>query len=461
MSHTTSHKEKQKHIEPAVEKNIHEGHEPTPEHAETRTPSWFSRDIPTSAGGSLADRYRTARPESNLIMETPGPEAYEAYRRRLDEKFTQAQRIYDVPQEPAVAQRRPTLPLGDIHGRRRLYEQEQRVHIGQNASLQKSGVPWSRLAGLGTIAIVIGSVSGFGFANVDRISGFFHKSVNSAQLALASVTSVGNSEPAATKNETMIQKKTVSIAALDVNDVRGALNSMIPLMLSAQAADGADPVALKIMGVPQDAYLTAGVETTKGNWLLKPADIAGVKLVVPQSGAQQFNMEVAAVEEKTGALAAPIKAINVQLDGVTADAVPAVPLTLTGDGKSELAVANVAATIAPANAPPETAVIKLDEASAIPAASLEASDLISKGDGLLNSGDIASARQFYLRASAMGDAKGAYGVGRTYDPQVFAALNVQGLKPDPAKAADWYQKAVDGGVAAAKNALSGLQTAQP
>jgi hypothetical protein len=93
MSHTTSHKEKQKHIEPAVEKNIHEGHEPTPEHAETRTPSWFSRDIPTSAGGSLADRYRTARPESNLIMETPGPEAYEAYRRRLDEKFTQAQRI--------------------------------------------------------------------------------------------------------------------------------------------------------------------------------------------------------------------------------------------------------------------------------------------------------------------------------------------------------------------------------
>jgi hypothetical protein len=322
-------------------------------------------------------------------------------------------------------------------------------------------VPWSRLAGLGTIAIVIGSVSGFGFANVDRISGFFHKSVNSAQLALASVTSVGNSEPAATKNETMIQKKTVSIAALDVNDVRGALNSMIPLMLSAQAADGADPVALKIMGVPQDAYLTAGVETTKGNWLLKPADIAGVKLVVPQSGAQQFNMEVAAVEEKTGALAAPIKAINVQLDGVTADAVPAVPLTLTGDGKSELAVANVAATIAPANAPPETAVIKLDEASAIPAASLEASDLISKGDGLLNSGDIASARQFYLRASAMGDAKGAYGVGRTYDPQVFAALNVQGLKPDPAKAADWYQKAVDGGVAAAKNALSGLQTAQP
>jgi hypothetical protein len=461
MSHTGSRQEKSKHVEPNIEKEVGEGHESTHEIVETKTPSWFSRDMSTNTGEALADRYRAARPESSLIVETPGPEAYEAYRRRLDEKFTQAQRIYDVPQEPAVTQRRPTLPLGDIHGRRRLYEQEQRVHIEQNASRQKSGVPWSRLAGLGAVAVVIGSVSGFGFANADRISGLFHNSVNSAQLALASVNSVGSSDPATIKNETVIKRKTVSIAALDVNDVRGTLNSMIPLMLSAQAADGAEPVALKIMGVPQDAYLTAGVETTKGNWLIKPADIASVKLVVPQSGAQQFNMEVAAVEEKTGALAAPIKAINVQLDGVTAAAVPALPLTQTGDGKSELAVANVAATIAPANSPPETAIVKLDEASAIPAASPEASELISKGDGLLNSGDIASARQFYLRASAMGDAKGSYGVGRTYDPQVFAALNVQGLKPDPAKAADWYQKAADGGVAAAKNALSGLQTSQP
>jgi TPR repeat protein len=150
----------------------------------------------------------------------------------------------------------------------------------------------------------------------------------------------------------------------------------------------------------------------------------------------------------------------VQLD----TAKPAVPATLTqtGDGKSELADAgNVAATIAPANAPPETALIKVDEASAIPTAIPQAAELITKADGLLNSGDIASARQFYLRANEMGDAKGAFGVGRTYDPVVFTALNVQGLKPDPTKAAEWYKKAVAGGVTAAKTALEGLQVAQP
>jgi hypothetical protein len=131
---------------------------------------------------------------------------------------------------------------------------------------------------------------------------------------------------------------------------------------------------------------------------------------------------------------------------------------LTGDGKSELANAdNVAATIEPASAPPDTAVIKSAEASAIPEALPEAGDMITKADGLLNSGDIASARQFYLKANELGDPNGAFGVGRTYDPLVFTALNVQGLKPDPVKAAEWYQKALDGGVGAAKNALASLK----
>jgi hypothetical protein len=453
MSHTVARQQKNKQVEPEFE-NEDTALDPGTEQKETHTPSWFSRDLSATAGEALADQYRATRPVSNLIVETLGPEAYAAYRKQLEDKFSQAQTPYDASQQPFVTQHRPTLPLSDIHGRRRLHEQEQRVHRVHNLPKQKSHVPWGKIAGFSMIAILIGGVGGFGFSKGDQLQGLFQSSVSHARLAFAGLLG-STSKASGVNNVTTIQKKTVATASLEVNDVRGTLNSMIPLMLNAQAADGAHPVVLKVMGLPQDAYLTAGTETTKGNWLLKPSDIAGVKLVVPQSSATQFNMEIAAVEEASGVLAAPVKAMNVQLDGVFA---PAVPLTQTAEGKTELASTPVAATIAPANAQPETASI---QANAIPAANPEASDLISKADGLLNGGDIASARQYYLQADKLGDMNGAYGVGRTYDPQVFAALNVQGLKPDAAKAADWYKRAVDGGVAAAKNALSGLQTAQP
>jgi hypothetical protein len=452
MSHIQARQEKPKETEEEVKSTEVE---PSPEKVDVKTPSWFTFDLSAQAGEALAERYNASRSESQLVIETPGPEAYEVYRRQLDEKFTQSQRLFEAPQQSV---RRPTLPLSDIHGRRRLYEQEQRAYIVQTRS-QKSHLPWGRILGFGLLSIIIGGTAGFGFANRDSLPGLFNNTTN-AQVAMAGLTP-GTETAAPHINQTTIQKKTVAIASLDVNDVRGTLNSMIPLMLTAQSADINDPVAVKIMGLPKDAYLTAGVETTEGNWLVKTPDLASLKMVVPQSTISQFDIEVAAVEERTGVLAAPIKAMSVQLDDVAAASEPAAPLTQIGEGKTEIALPDVASTIAPANAMPDGVSIKTNEASIIPEASPEARQLISKADGLLNSGDIASARQFYLKASELGDANGAYGVGRTYDPQVFAALNVQGLKPDPTKAADWYQKALDGGVRAAQNALSGLPTTTP
>lgn len=420
---------------------------------EPRTPTWFTRDLSEHIGEDLAERYRSSRPESRLIVETPGPEAYEDFRRKLDEKFSQPQRPYDVPPVSGPSERRPTLALSDIHGQRRRYEQEQRAHVKQKLAHEQS-VPWFKIIGYSMVAICIGGASGFGFANREKLATLFSSTRDQAHVLVANLLPTEVKLPSMT-NETVIPKKAVQMASLDVNDVRGTLNSMIPLMLNAQATEGGAPVALKIMGLPSDAYLTAGKEVTKGNWLVKPSDISGVKLVVPlQLESNQFNMEIAAVEEKTGELASPIKAMNVTVDP------PSVAATQTADGKQELNMNNIAATIAPASAPPANAGSSQITAP-IPEAIPEASALISKADGLLNEGDIVSARQLYMRANGLGDAKGAYGVGRTYDPQVFAALKVDGLKPDAAKAAEWYATASKSGVVAAKTALSNLQAAQP
>ncbi len=422
-----------------------EAHEP-------KAPTWFTRDISQETDEDLAEHYRASRPESRLSVETPGPEAYADYKRKLDEKFSQAQRLYDVPLATTPTARRPTLPMSDIHGRRRLYEQEQRAQPLQDVS-KRSTVPWFKIIGYGMIAIVVGGASGFGFANKDKLTSLLSSASTNTQPTLATHLPLDVKAPPSA-NITVIQKKTVQTASLDVNDVRGTLNSMIPLMLSAQAAKGADPVALKIMGLPNDAYLTVGKEITKGNWLVQPSDIAGIKLVVPLLDSNQFNMEVAAIEEKTGELAAPIKAMNVKVDQ------PIVADIQTADGKQELGSADIAATIAPASALPVSSGSNQVAAAPIPDVLPEAGALISKGDGLLNGGDIISARQLYLQANKLGDAKGAYGVGRTYDPQVFTALKVSGLKPDPEKAAQWYQTAIKGGVAAAKTALSNLPGSQ-
>lgn len=396
----------------------------------SKAPSWFHQKDAATAGESMAARYLAQKVERPPAIEVTKPEAYDEFKRKMDDRFTQAQQLYDGP--VALQAPRPTLPLGDIHGRRRLYQQEQRGFVAEERQRQPAKTPWLKIASLGISALLVGGGAGLAVVNIDVISKQVSAGLTSVQANITALSNVQISKPSV-NTETVIHKKPIAVATLDVSDVSGYLNSQIPLLLSAQAAEGQAPIALRVMGLPDASYLTAGIETTKGNWLLKPEDIAGVKLVVAQMEAPQFDVEIAAVEEKTGVLAAPVKAMTVAIANPTPQ--------------------NIAATIAPANSPPETA--SLVPAVATPV-NPEAAGLIAKGDGLLNSGDLASARQFYLRANELGDAKGAYGVGRTYDPKIFAALNVQGLKPDPTKAAEWYKKASAGGVMAARTALENM-----
>jgi len=69
--------------------------------------------------------------------------------------------------------------------------------------------------------------------------------------------------------------------------------------------------------------------------------------------------------------------------------------------------------------------------------------LLKRGDAMLALGDLAAARLLYERAAAAGDARGALGVGRTYDPKVLVQIGARGIQADPDRAAAWYHKALD------------------
>jgi hypothetical protein len=111
----------------------------------------------------------------------------------------------------------------------------------------------------------------------------------------------------------------------------------------------------------------------------------------------------------------------------------------------------VMAEPAQATAPPAVPLQVSDnqtKATVLPDPVSPGDNFVTKADALMAQGDVASARQLYLQADGLGNAKGAFGVARSYDPKVFAQLNIQGLQPDASKAAEWYKKAADQGVTA-------------
>ena len=66
-------------------------------------------------------------------------------------------------------------------------------------------------------------------------------------------------------------------------------------------------------------------------------------------------------------------------------------------------------------------------------------------DGLrlvyLKNGDLAAARSFFRRIADAGDARGALGMARSYDPDFLKTLGMPGLRPDRAAAQQWYARA--------------------
>jgi hypothetical protein len=412
------------------------------------TPSWFRRTYGESGALDMAEHYRTTHVADVAVpppMTAGQTAAYEAYKKRLEERFATAQQMVDptflsqgnrgfvqtpfvsgeFPQRPNYAYVMPTAP------------QRQK----KQARTTVLGVKPSTLIAITIAACAIGSSGGYFVANPEKASGL---------LSQASMSGWFFFGPSETPKETVIGKKTIRSAKLEVRDVAGAINSPIPLDISALPPDEQTPIALRISGLPDAAYLTKGVEVAKGEWVLKAADVASAELIVPHTNSPRIALEVAALEEKTGAIAAPSQDMRVALD-TTVVPLPGVPQQSKSDGQ----------LIVPANAVPDQGFNKLTLPPAVPvpleSLNPDAQNLINKGDTLLGAGDVLAARQFYLKAFKLKATSAAYGVGQTFDPAVYAKFKIRGLAPDPTQAAEWYGKAAAEGHVEAQAALAQLQ----
>ncbi len=82
--------------------------------------------------------------------------------------------------------------------------------------------------------------------------------------------------------------------------------------------------------------------------------------------------------------------------------------------------------------------------------------LLARGDTLFVIGDFSAARLFYERAANAGNGQAALQLGETYDPAFLARTQFIGARANAARAAYWYQRARELGVAKADILLEAI-----
>ena len=78
----------------------------------------------------------------------------------------------------------------------------------------------------------------------------------------------------------------------------------------------------------------------------------------------------------------------------------------------------------------------------------EVEGFLARGEQLLKTGDVATARLFFARAAEAGEARGALAMARSFDPEVLRTLRIYGIQPNLEEAARWRAKAKNLGVTA-------------
>jgi hypothetical protein len=84
-------------------------------------------------------------------------------------------------------------------------------------------------------------------------------------------------------------------------------------------------------------------------------------------------------------------------------------------------------------------------------------ELLDRGNGLLELGDVAAARLFYAKAWERGSAEGAMLMGLTFDPVYFERKGIYGARPHVVKAAEWYRMSALMGSVTAEEQMTALE----
>ena len=236
-------------------------------------------------------------------------------------------------------------------------------------------------------------------------------------------------------------------------------------------SDGSLPANsyVRIRGLNPQMALTAGHVIAPGAWAVPIAALAELRLIIPAGAAGKSDVVIALMAVDGGVISETRTAVVVAGAALGSLATPpsapiAQPPPIAQNSPEPArspppAVAALPPASAPAASPPPAPPRDAPTAPApLPPADRERAEaFLTRGRGLLQSGDIASARLFFRRAADAGLAEGALSMGDTFDPIELDRLRAVGVRPDTTEARNWYEKArILGAGAAADRRLERL-----
>lgn len=200
-----------------------------------------------------------------------------------------------------------------------------------------------------------------------------------------------------------------------VQDIAGPAGKPLPVRVALPPENGDLFRVLMFRGMPEDVTLNQGVEIGEA-YAVSPDQLDGLALVTPEDFDGQFQFDVIYVHGTGNSRER--RTVSVRVEGASAPARPQV-------------------------------------------SAQEVEDMLARSRDLLGTGDIAGARLMLDYIARRDSPRGAFALAQTYDPQFLESLGVRGgVKPNIAKALQWYRKAARLGSEPASTRLSALEAGQ-
>lgn len=210
-----------------------------------------------------------------------------------------------------------------------------------------------------------------------------------------------------------------------VAPARGNAWQPIALSLALPPGMAAADVSVMLLGLPVGSQLSAGKALDDDGWLVDGTELDGLTLTVPRSYTNAaFELDVMLVT--SDGRAPQMRKMLVSLE-------PAEPPEAG------------AAPALPAREAEHHPIIEPETPDLQPLSVEEEKDLLARGESLMTHGDVASARLVLEHAARRGSTRAMLALGKSYDPDELKSLGVQGMRPDIAQAASWYERASKGG----------------
>jgi hypothetical protein len=305
------------------------------------------------------------------------------------------------------------------------------------------------LAGLGSL--VLAGFLALYFMNYPMSLPIFGQTPVDIQTAPPASVQTASNRPASLEP---IQVASIVVRAnptIAVQPIAGVSGAPIALALQIDPVPGIDS-SLVISGLPEGAGLSAGIETSRGSWLVDAASLPDLHLFTPLGIAGSYDLRVQLVAA----------------DGKVVDS-KVLPVSLSpGSTEPPTSMASQQpkdqSRVADAHGPADVANKSNDDAAVTPSVtgqlaqvsgpvavmpftpitSIDPNVIVNQADTLLERGDIETARTLYEQAANAGNAEAALKAGMTYDPLYLSAeaAAIGQSNAEPGTSLVWYARAI-------------------